>query len=337
MKRFLSIAALLLAIAAGAGFWAMEEVKRSVLAPLTLEEPTHLTIRPGSNINSIFRQLEANGWVESNPWRQYARVLRPDLTAVKAGTFLVTPDMTVETALQHFISGREHQFSITLVEGDRFVDWLVQLQGRDDLLVETEGLSEADIAKKLGHEGDKLEGLLLPETYYFTQGDSDLTILKRAYDAMDELLDKAWSQKSDALMLKSPYEVLIMASIIEKETALASERGLVSSVFNNRLKRGMRLQTDPTVIYGMGDAYTGVITRSALRTPTAYNTYTIDGLPPTPIAMPSQASVLAAVNPEVSNYYYFVADTKGGHTFSTTLKQHNRAVRVYREWERSQK
>ncbi len=337
MKRFLSMALVLAIITAFAGLWAVNQVKTSVDVPLNIEGGVQVTVQTGSHLNSVLRQFEDAGWIENNPWRQYLRRLRPELVDIKAGTFSLNEGMSLEDALIHIIAGKEHQYAITLVEGDRFIDWLEQLQQHPDVVVETTNMTEAQIATAIGYDGQKLEGLLLPETYYFTHGESDLSILTRAYKKMSMLLESAWEQRNEDLMLKSPYEVLIMASIIEKETAVAQERGLVSSVFNNRLKKPMRLQTDPTVIYGMGDDYQGVITRSALRKPTPYNTYTIDGLPPTPIAMPSKASVLAAVSPEVSNYYYFVADTKGGHTFSTTLQQHNRAVRVYREWERSQR
>ncbi|WP_413110515.1 endolytic transglycosylase MltG [Thaumasiovibrio sp. DFM-14] len=337
IKRLLLVLAIFAVIAAAGAYWAVNQVKLSSSSPLLIEQETLLTVAPGSHLATVVRQFEQQGWIEESPWRQYIRHLRPELSAVKAGTYMLTQGMHFDDALALIVRGDEHQFSITLLEGERFIDWLALLQQTPYLVSETATMTEAEIAKVLGASNEKLEGLLLPETYYFTYGTSDLTLLKRAYRAMDTLLSNTWDSRDKGLMLKTPYEVLIMASIIEKETALAEERGLVSSVFNNRLKKGMRLQTDPTVIYGMGDSYRGVITRSALRTPTPYNTYTIAGLPPTPIAMPGRDSVLAALNPPDSNYYYFVADTKGGHTFSTTLEQHNRAVRVYRQWERSQR
>ena len=226
-------------------------------------------------------------------------------------------------------SGKEHQFAITLVEGDRFTDWLEQLSTAPEIVHQSDGMSEAEIAKAIGADTSKLEGYLLPETYHYTSGTTDLELLKRAYRQMTSLLDDAWESRDKSIPLKTPYEALIMASIIEKETAVDDERTVVSSVFMNRLNKNMRLQTDPTVIYGMGDKYKGNIRKRDLRTPTPYNTYTIFGLPPTPIAMPSKASVLAAVKPQESNYYYFVADGKGGHKFSKTLSEHNRAVRAY--------
>ncbi|MFA0232494.1 endolytic transglycosylase MltG, partial [Vibrio sp. 10N.261.45.A7] len=190
-------------------------------------------------------------------------------------------------------------------------------------------MSEKEIAEKLGIENEKLEGLFLAETYHYTYGTSDLDLLKRAHRDLMNVVNEEWENRADKLPLKSPYEALILASIIEKETAVASERERVSSVFVNRLNKRMRLQTDPTVIYGMGDSYDGNIRKKDLRTPTPYNTYTMSGLPPTPIAMAGKASINAALNPEKSNYLYFVASGTGGHVFSKSLTEHNRAVRAY--------
>ncbi len=189
--------------------------------------------------------------------------------------------------------------------------------------------SEADIAKQLGIEQSKLEGLFLAETYHFTKGVSDLDILKRAHRKLEGILNSAWETRQENLPLTSPYQALILASIIEKETAVESERERIASVFVNRLNKRMRLQTDPTVIYGMGDNYDGNIRKKDLRAPTPYNTYVINGLPPTPIAMPGEASIRAALNPEQSAYLYFVASGNGGHVFSKNLTEHNRAVRAY--------
>jgi len=197
-------------------------------------------------------------------------------------------------------------------------------------------LAEADIAQKLGIEQQKLEGLFLAETYHFPFGTTDLEILKRANRRLEKILDQHWANRQPNLPIKTPYEALILASIIEKETAIASERGRIASVFVNRLNKRMRLQTDPTVIYGLGDAYDGNLRKKDLRTPTPFNTYTIFGLPPTPIAMAGEASIKAALNPEQSNYLYFVASGSGGHVFSKTLNEHNRAVRAYLKQLRTQ-
>ncbi|PSB76926.1 endolytic transglycosylase MltG, partial [Photobacterium damselae subsp. damselae] len=267
--------------------------------------------------------------IPASQWYRWIGHVEPELLQLKAGSYLVEPKMTLQQLLTLIGSGKEHQFSITLVEGERFSEWLKELQQAPEMQHETVGLSEAEIAKALNIDTNKLEGYMLPETYNYTAGMSDLDILKRAHNKLESVLENAWQGREKDLPLKTPYDVLIMASIIEKETAVDSERDVVSSVFTNRLEKGMRLQTDPTVIYGMGDKYDGNIRKRDLTTPTPYNTYVIFGLPPTPIAMPSKASILAAVHPAQTQYLYFVANGKGGHTFSKTLAEHNRAVRQY--------
>jgi UPF0755 protein len=216
-----------------------------------------------------------------------------------------------------------------MIEGSRFQDWLKKLSEAPHLKHTLTGLTESEIAEKLSIPHKKLEGLFLAETYYFTQGTSDLDILQRAHLKLNQVLDRVWQHKADHLPFRSPYEALILASIIEKETAVDDERRRIASVFLNRLKKNMRLQTDPTVIYGMGDKYHGNIRKKDLKTPTPYNTYVIRGLPPTPIATVGVASLEAVMNPETTDYLYFVASGQGGHVFSKSLSAHNRAVRNY--------
>ncbi len=251
------------------------------------------------------------------------------MTNVKAGTFLIEPGLNVAGVFSQLVNGKQHQFSITFVEGSRFNEWRVALNKAPKLVHKTKTMSEAEIAKAIGADHEKLEGLLLPETYHYIAGDTDLSILKRANRQLEETLQDAWTKKDKSVPIDTPYELLTLASIIEKETAIDSEREQVASVFVNRLHKRMRLQTDPTVIYGMGDKYDGNIRKKDLRTPTPYNTYVIFGLPPTPIAMPGKASIEAAANPDKTPYYYFVANGDGGHKFSRTLAEHNRAVRAY--------
>lgn len=329
LKKLLIVILLaVLAVAGGLG-WSYQQVTSSLELPVQTPENVLLTVKPGTSFRGLLSQLDQEKIVPASRWTRWVPRLEPQLAKLKSGTYQVTPEMNLRDVLALVVSGREHQFAITLLEGDRFVDWLAQLSEAPALDRRTASMSEAEIAAAIGADVENLEGYLLPETYHYTAGTTDLELLRRAYRQMTRLLAEAWESRDETIPLKTPYEALIMASIIEKETAVDDERGVVSSVFMNRLNKGMRLQTDPTVIYGMGEKYDGNIRKRDLRTPTPYNTYTIFGLPPTPIAMPSQASVLAAVNPQASNYYYFVADGQGGHQFSTTLREHNRAVRAY--------
>ncbi|WP_375753373.1 endolytic transglycosylase MltG [Vibrio sp. HN007] len=329
IKKLVFLVIVAAAIAAGGVFYGMGQVNKYLEQPLELEEPSIITIKSGTSFQGVLKQLEANGWIVPSDFSRFVRRVKPEVVKVKAGTFQLQPDMTLTSALLFLGKGKEHQFAITFVEGSRFSEWREILKESDSLVHTIDELSEKEIAKKLGIEREKLEGLFLAETYHYTAGTSDLDILKRAHNKLASVLNSAWEQRQEKLPLKNEYEALILASIIEKETAVESERKQVSSVFVNRLNRRMRLQTDPTVIYGMGDKYKGNIRKKDLQTPTPYNTYTINGLPPTPIAMAGEASIEAAVNPDETKYLYFVASGKGGHVFSKTLTEHNRAVRAY--------
>ena len=219
--------------------------------------------------------------------------------------------------------------ALTFVEGITFAEMRAQLESATELQITLKGLSNTDVLKKIGASESNPEGLFFPDTYRFSAGTTDLELLKKSYRMMQQKLAQAWEQRDPGLPYKVPYEALIMASIIEKETGRADERPLIGSVFTNRLKIPMRLQTDPTVIYGMGQRFDGNIRRRDLTTDTPYNTYTRDGLPPTPIAMPGWGALLAAVKPAQSDKLYFVAKGDGSHYFSRSLDEHNRAVAKY--------
>ncbi|MFD2180435.1 endolytic transglycosylase MltG [Veronia pacifica] len=307
--------------------WSVKQIDLFVSTPLNLEQPELITVTEGAHFNKMLKYLNESGLVESSPWARWAVKRYPELARVKVGTYQIKPGMTLADTFAVFRKGKEHQFSITFVEGSRFSEWKKQLASTDNLKHDTQQLSEAELVKALKLKVDNIEGMLLPETYNFVAGQSELSILKRAADEMQKTLDAAWSNRQASLPVKTPYELLTLASIVEKETAVSDERAKVASVFANRLNKRMRLQTDPTVIYGMGERYKGNITKKDLREKTPYNTYVIRGLPPTPIAMPGAASILAAANPVKTPYYYFVADGTGGHTFSKTLSEHNRAVK----------
>lgn len=337
MKK-ITIFVLFVALVAAAGYgYVTKQVEQYVSQPLNIEQEQIFTLKSGTSFNRVLAQLTELGMIEASDFAKLVRRFHPELTQLKAGTYLLEPGIDLSQALKLLKSGKEHQFSITFVEGSTFKEWRTALESAQHLVHAIEGLSEAEIAQKLGLDHQKLEGLLLAETYHYTFGTSDLDILKRAASKLEQILETQWQQRQDKLPLKTPYEALILASIIEKETAVEEERERVASVFVNRLNKRMRLQTDPTVIYGMGDKYDGNIRKKDLRTPTPYNTYTISGLPPTPIAMPGEASIAAALNPEDSNYLYFVASGKGGHVFSKSLAEHNRAVRAYLKQLRSNK
>lgn len=335
-KLFLALL-LLAAIAVGGFFYVKNNVEQFVQQPLRLDEPQLVTVKRGNNLNTIITTFSENDWIDAPQYDSLVRRFHPELTQLKVGTFQITPDMTFAQAVETIISGKEYQLAITFIEGSTFKEWRELFANAEHLEHKTEQMSEADIAAALGIEREKLEGLFLAETYHYSVGDSDLDILNRANRKLEAILKNSWEARQQNLPLKNSYEALILASIIEKETSVPSERERVAAVFVNRLNKRMRLQTDPTVIYGMGDRYDGNIRKKDLREPTPYNTYVINGLPPTPIAMPGEASILAAVNPEDSNYLYFVASGKGGHVFSKNLRDHNRAVQQYLKHLRSNK
>ncbi|MEF1291222.1 endolytic transglycosylase MltG [Vibrio sp. M260118] len=337
IKKITLFLVLVGALAAGGYFYIANQVEQYVNQPIQIEQPQIFTLAPGTSFHRVLDQLTEADMIDSSEVVKLVRRFHPELTQVRAGTYLIEAGSTLKSTLEQFKQGIEHQFSITFVEGSTFKEWREIIKNAPYLEHELDDLSEAEIANKLDVPHEKLEGLLLAETYHYTFGASDFDILKRAADKLEMVLDEHWATRQDKLPLKSPYEALILASIIEKETAVESERERVAAVFVNRLNKRMRLQTDPTVIYGMGDKYDGNIRKKDLRTPTPYNTYTISGLPPTPIAMPGEASIKAAMNPEESNYLYFVASGKGGHVFSKTLAEHNRAVRAYLKQLRSNK
>lgn len=329
IKKLVSLVFTLLALAAIGYFYVTKQVEDYLAQPVMIEDNQLITIASGTSLNGALAQMTRQEWITQNFAVRLVSRFHPELAKIKKGTYQVTPEMTLRTVLDLLVSGKEHQFAITFVEGSRFSEWLAMLEHDNQLEHSLTDKSEAEIAGLLGVKQTKLEGLFLAETYHFTKGTSDLDILKRAHAKLQAILDSAWEQRAQDLPLNSPYDALILASIIEKETAVEAERTRVASVFINRLNKGMRLQTDPTVIYGMGEDYDGNIRRKDLRTPTPYNTYVINGLPPTPIAMPGQASITAALNPEQSSYLYFVASGDGGHVFSKNLTEHNRAVRAY--------
>ncbi|MBE0359526.1 endolytic transglycosylase MltG [Pseudoalteromonas aliena] len=302
-----------------------QQLQATINTPLMVTNNTQFEVKRGTGFNKLCKQWQANNWVDSC-WRyQIIAKLDPTLTDLKAGLYVLS-NTSVISNIKKINQGQQVSFSFTIIEGQALRDVLAAIKNTTNL---KNDLNIEQLSQQILSSDIHLEGWLFPDTYHYHNNDTASSVLKRAAQKMQQTLDDAWQQRAQNLPYNSAYEVLIMASIIEKETGLASERPLIASAFVNRLNTNMRLQTDPTVIYGLGENFDGDIKRKDLRDYTPYNTYRIKGLPPTPIAMPSKAAILAAVNPPHSEYVYFVAKGDGSHQFSTTLKQHNAAVKTY--------
>ncbi len=317
---------LLLAALAGAG-WLYYFAHQELLLP---DSPFRINLKPGSSMKTVARQLTQSHLL-SEPWRfiVLARVLGKS-GQIKAGDYEIEKNPTPLSLLALFAKGQQaEQVPVKFVEGHTFADMRKILDQHPALMHDSKNLSEIEILREVGGIETKAEGLFFPDTYLVNLGTSDLKLLQRAYKAMQERLEGAWEARDPSVPYTEPYQALIMASIVEKETGQPSERPLIASVFINRLKKNMLLQTDPTVIYGMGDRYSGNIRKADLQRDTPYNTYTRTGMPPTPIAMPGLAAIQAALNPATSNVLYFVAKGDGSHEFSANLVDHNRAVNKY--------
>ncbi|ERT10833.1 endolytic transglycosylase MltG [Photorhabdus temperata] len=331
-KHFFALLALVVIVAAILLYAGYKKVERFADQTLAIKQDRVFTLPAGIGRHSLEALLVQDNLIKDSHIFLWLLRLEPKLAEFKAGTYQLTPEMTLREMLQLLSSGKEAQFTVRFVEGSRLSDWWEILQQSEYLKHELHDKSAQELAEILGiKETDTLEGRLYPDTYHYTAGTSDIALLKRAYRQMQMTLEEEWQKRDKNLPYKSAYEMLIMASIIEKETSIEAERTKVASVFINRLRLNMRLQTDPTVIYGLGEKYTGTIFRKDLTTLTPYNTYMINGLPPTPIAMPGLASIKAAAHPAKTEFLYFVADGKGGHTFTTNLAAHNRAVNIYRQ------
>ncbi len=284
------------------------------------------TVKSGASLRSLARRLADDGLLhEAHSFWILGRALGKD-KAIQAGTYRVEKPTTPVELLDKLNRGDVVAVEIAFIEGTTLRQWLSLMRQHPRIRQTLAGKSMDEIRAAAALPEGSSEGWLFPDTYRFAPGSSDVEILKRAHGAMKKRLNEAWEARDRDVPLKSPYEALILASIVEKETGSAGERALVASVFANRIRKGMRLQTDPTVIYGMGEAFDGNIRKKDLTTDTAWNTYTRDGLPPTPIAMPGAASLLAATRPAKSEYLYFVGKGDGTHQFSRTLEEHNRAV-----------
>lgn len=295
---------------------------------IQVEEPTLFVVQHGQSATAVLSALYQTYPLEGKWWMKVALKLDPSLSMLKQGTYEIAPGDTLASFWEALVAGNVKRFFVTVIEGQTFAQWLSKLNALPQL--QPSLLSPLQWPEAMAKpEGGRLEGWLLPDTYAYSAGDSVEDIILRAHSAMQAYLMSAWQSRAIDLPIDSPYEALTLASIVEKETGQAHERPLIAGVFMNRIRQKMRLQTDPTVIYGLGDAFDGDITRKHLRQPTPYNTYVIKGLPPTPIAMPSRAAIDAVMHPQHTSALYFVAKGDGSHVFSDNLADHNKAVRQY--------
>ncbi|MEY3445877.1 MAG: hypothetical protein RIR45_632 [Pseudomonadota bacterium] len=298
--------------------------------PLELFTPAvDLSIEPGASGREVAMDVVDAGVKVSPAMLYWWFRLSGDARRIKAGSYELEAGTTPRSLLQKLVQGEEALRSVTLLEGWTFKQVRAALKGADQLKPTTQDLPAQAIMEQLGKPGVHPEGRFFPDTYTFAKGSADLAVLQRAMRAMDKKLEAAWAQRSPGIPLQSAEQALTLASIIEKETGRASERAEIAAVFSNRLRLGMRLQTDPTVIYGLGEGFDGNLRKIDLQTDTPWNTYTRVGLPPTPIAMPGRGALLAAVQPAQSNAIYFVARGDGSSQFSAALDEHNRAVNKF--------
>ena len=341
MRIVISIG-IMLALVVGAITFGVLYVNGQASSPMSISQPQLYTVEKGSNGYKVVRELRARELIDSPElatklWLKFFAAN----THVKSGTYRLTPGLSLREVFGILSRGEEHYFAVSLVEGLTLKEWLFTLKAKTELINDvsldqveetiniTSSVNEEKAPMLWLNEASSAEGLFLADTYFFTANTAASSILKRAHKAMLDYVETQWQQRQEDLPLNSPYDALILASIIEKETAVSAERTKIAGVFVNRLRKNMRLQTDPTVIYGIGDTYDGNITRKHLRTPTPYNTYTIKGLPPTPIAMAGKDAIWAALNPMETDALYFVARGDGSHEFSSSLAAHNAAVRKY--------
>lgn len=323
IKRLLFAAIFLAALlAVAAGYYATRPLPLPTL-------PFAFSLKQGSSLKAAAHQLQQEGALPSDRMFVLLARLLGKSSQIKAGNYQLEAAVTPLELLDMLTKGKVTQSELSVIEGWTFSQFRAALNANPAIRHDTAQLSEAEILQHIGVPENHAEGLFFPDTYYFASGASDLALLKRAYLTMQKHLQENWQAREHGLPLGSPYHALILASIVEKETGQARDRGMIAGVFTNRLRKGMLLQTDPTVIYGMGEKFDGNLRKRDLQKDTPYNTYTRAGLPPTPIALPGLASLQATLHPAKTDALYFVARGDGSSEFSATLEQHNRAVNRY--------
>lgn len=327
-KLLIAVICAAVLVGAGTGLWVWQGLG-SLSKPVTLAEPVLFDVPSGTPFSDVARKLQAHALVEDSLWvRVYGRLF-PDQARIKAGEYEFTDGMSAKAMLGKMVAGDTKHWSVQFIEGWTFRDMRSALAATERLEKLTSEWSDAQIMEAVGAEGEHPEGRFFPDTYLFTSSESDLDLLRRSFQRMESVLAEEWEGRAEGLPYDNAYESLIMASIVERETGAPHERDQVAGVFVRRLQKGMRLQTDPTVIYGMGDKYKGRIGSRDLRTHTPYNTYRISGLPPTPIALPGREAIHASLHPGAGKALYFVARGDGTHKFSSTLAEHQKAVRAF--------
>ena len=330
VARVMSLVAVTVLVTFALGSWrAWHEMERVMQSSVVMSGSVLFRIEPGSNLSRIARDLEAHGWISHHRLFVLRAWLDGFASSIQAGTYEVSPGDTPQKMLEAFRTGDTKTFDVTFIEGIRFADMRRVLAAQPHLLHTIEDKSDEELMAELGVTEIPAEGMFFPSTYRYEAGSRDIELLARARTQLQEILNREWEERAEDLPYASPYDALIMASIIEEETGRAQERREIAGVFVRRLKRGMKLQTDPTVIYGLGKAFDGNLRRADLEGDTPYNTYTRSGLPPTPIALPGADSIAAALDPAPGKALYFVARGDGTHQFSKTLNEHNAAVRRY--------
>lgn len=323
-KKFLAIVVILsIAAAAGMAYWAKQPIIASG------QPPIDFTIKPGSSVKSSAQQISKAGVPVNATLLGILARLTGQGTKLKAGSYELKPGTTPLALLNQLVRGEYAQESLVIIEGWTFRQMRQAIAQHPSLKHDTTHLSDKELLALVAPDFTMPEGLFFPDTYLFAKNASEMHIFRQAHASMMKRLNDAWARRDPSLPYKRPYEALIMASIVEKETGQKSEREMIAGVFVNRLRKGMLLQTDPTVIYGMGDNFKGNIRKRDLTTDTPYNTYTRAGLPPTPISLPGVASIEAALNPAQTDALYFVSRGDGTSVFSASLEDHNRAVNKY--------
>jgi UPF0755 protein len=321
----------LLVLGAIAAYGGYRWLEHEFMQPGPAQTPVRVRVEPGSSVRGVLQLLAVNGALkDARRTELYLRVRGIRLN-IKAGDYEIPAGASAAAIAKLLEEGKVVLELLTVVEGSTFADLRKAMEAHPRIVSTLRGKSDTEVMIALGRAGEHPEGRFFPDTYRFAAGTTDLELLKLAYGQMQQLLDSAWAKRQENLPIRTPYEALILASIVEKETGLASERPTIAGVFITRLRKGMRLQTDPTVIYGIGAKYDGDIRSKDLITDTPYNTYTRPGLPPTPIALPGRESVLASVQPNETGAIFFVAtgDGTGAHYFSKTLEEHNAAVQRF--------